>query len=129
MVSGELQGRSASATAVGPDFVVVAAPVDDHGTVLDLATAVLAEAGMIRHLQTVPLSRLGDFFAITDLLVDVFWDADPLSMVTEPIAYVDEANWDMDARLNLDLAGVEYGRILDQLGLSKEWFSARLAKA
>lgn len=122
MVSGELQGRSASATAVGPDFVVVAAPVDDHGTVLDLATAVLAEAGMIRHLQTVPLSRLGDFFAITDLLVDVFWEPDPLSMVAEPIAYFGEFDWDMDSRLNLDLAGAEYRLLLEQLGVEIEHF-------
>lgn len=41
---------------------------------------------MIRHLQAVPLSGLGDYFAITDLLIDLFWDADPLSMAAEPIA-------------------------------------------
>ena len=91
---------------------------------LDLATSVLAGAAMIRHLQTVPLSRMGDYFAITDLMVDVFWEPDPLSMVAEPIAYFGEYNWDMDARLNLDLAGTEYRQLLQRQGVDRERFSA-----
>lgn len=55
-------------------------------------------------------------------VVDLFWGAAPLSMMAEPIAYFDKASWDTDARLNLDLAGVEYERLLDQVGVAKERF-------
>lgn len=77
---------------------------------------------MIRRLQAVPLSKMGDYFAITDLMADVFWDADPLSMVAEPIAYFGEFDWDMDARVNLDLAGAQYRMLLEQLGVNARHF-------
>ena len=95
---------------------------------LDLATATLAAAGMIWHLNTVPPSRMGDYFAVTDLLVDLFWDSDPLSMVAEPIAYFDQADWDIAARLNLDLARAEYEQFLGGLGLDKECLRDTLHK-
>lgn len=92
----------------------------------DLATAVPAGAGMIRHLQTVPLSRMGDYFTITELMADVFWAVDPLSMVADPIAYFDEYGWDMDARMNLDFAGVEYRQLIGELGAESESFGSVL---
>lgn len=52
----------------------------------------------------------------------MFWDFDPLSMVTEPIAYFGEYGWDMDSRFNLDLAGATYTQVLGELGIEKQQF-------
>lgn len=83
-------------------------------------------AALLKIGGTSPLSRMGDYFVITDLMTDVFWDAEPLSMVAEPIAYFGEYGWDMDARANLDLAGAEYRLLLERFGVEVESFREAL---
>ena len=47
-------------------------------------------------------------------------------MVGDDIAYFDVEDWDMDARLNLDLMGVEYRQLLEGLGVEVGRFRAAL---
>ena len=50
-------------------------------------------------------------------------------MAAEPLAYFHDADWEMDARLNLDLAGTAHEQFVQQLGLEKEKLRAILQKS